>query len=154
SVSDSTSNFRVEHRRAAESLMHDLQKDFTEAVGDLASENPRTDMLRNWLDACGRYYSNLGKTLVLIIDGLDHVWRSRGSIKELEKLVGLLLPAPTGVTILFVSQPVDDSLLPRSLLRVAPRDTWLSLPTLNERAVQRWLTHHRHVLGTRYEQNH
>lgn len=86
--------------------------------------------------------SDRGNRLVVILDGLDHVWRDDESITELKKLFQLLTPIPRGVILLVGTQPVDASRLPRSLSEMAPRDTWLNLPALEYTAVRRWADFH------------
>ena len=142
SQDDQTGVVRLEHIRAAESLMYDLQQDYGEALDAHAGENPTASKLREWLTACGTFYARQGKLLIVIIDGLDHVWRDTRSVDELAKLLHFVLPAPEGVVVLLATQPVDDSQLPSILLKYAPRDTWLRLPLMNEQAATAWLRHH------------
>jgi hypothetical protein len=137
-----TSGFRLDHLRAAESLMHDLARDHSQALGPLRNENPQPADLRKWLAACGEYYAKAGKALTVLVDGLDHVWRERRSLLELTRLLESLLPPPEGVVLVFASQPVDDDHLPPILLRHAPRDSWLELPQLDQPAVEQWVRKH------------
>jgi len=147
-----TSGFRLDHLRAAESLMHDLARDHPQALGPLLNENPRPADLRKWLAACGEYYAKAGKTLTVLVDGLDHVWRERRSLLELTQLLEYLLPPPEGVVLLFASQPVDDDQLPAVLLRHAPRDSWVELPQLDQPAVEQWARKHAHDFPAQAEQ--
>jgi hypothetical protein len=147
-----TSGFRLDHLRAAESLMHDLARDHSQALGPLLNENPRPADLRKWLAACGQYYAKAGKTLTVLVDGLDHVWRERRSLLELIQLLEYLLPSPEGVVLVFASQPVDDDQLPAVLLRHAPRDSWVELPQLDQPAVEQWARKHAHDFPSQAEQ--
>lgn len=144
SVMDRTSLQRLDHERAAEALMHDLAQFHRPALGELANRNPTPNPreLSAWLETCGRYYAGQGTALVVLVDGLDHVWRSLRSVTELDRLLGHILPAPEGVVVFLATQPVDDQKLPATLLRLVPRNEWLSLPSLDEGAVGRWLQHH------------
>ena len=137
---------RLGHQRAAESLMHDLARDYSEALGDRIQENPSFNQLREWLEACGRYFALQGRFLVVILDGLDHVWRERRSVDELERLLGRLLPTPDGVIIFLATQPVDDDKLPPLLRRHAPRGEWIELPLMEPVAVNRWSRFHQDEL--------
>jgi hypothetical protein len=143
SLRDKTAYMRLDSHRAAESLMHDLQRDFPEAINDVASENPHPERLREWLEAAGKYYLSRNQSLIVMIDGLDHIWRDRRSIEQLDKLLGFLLPIPTGLTLLFATQPVADEKLPSRFLHYAPRNSWITLPPLSPQSVSRWLRHHR-----------
>jgi hypothetical protein len=142
SLKDRTIQERTEHQRAAASLMHELERDHSEALGDLASQNPVPSNLSEWIAACGDYYGKQDKALIVIIDGLDHVWRERRSVEELDTLLGHILPTPNNVVVLLATQPVADSQLPVSLPRYTPRNQWRKLPLLNEQAVRKWLHHH------------
>lgn len=132
---------RADSRTAAESLMHDLLSDYPASLGDRAARNPVPcpDALREWLLASGRYFDRKGKRLVVVLDGLDHVWTERRSSEELSLLLGPLLPHPPGVHLLLVTQPVGDDRLPHKLLSSAPRENWFELPRLDEPATERWL---------------
>src|SRR5690606_35543360 len=75
---------------------------------------------------------------VIIIDGLDHVWREQDSIEELSILLDSLLPIPENVTLLFGTQDVPDGQLPRKLLHYVPRNQWIEMPFLKQEAVLEW----------------
>ncbi len=151
-INHPTSGFRLDHLRAAESLMHDLARDHTQALGPLLNENPRPADLHKWLATCGEYYAKAGKALTVLVDGLDHVWRERRSLLELTRLLEYLLPPPEGVVLVFASQPVDDDQLPPILLRHAPRDSWVELPQLDQPAVEQWTRKHAHDFPSQAEQ--
>lgn len=138
---------RLEHFRVAEALMSAIADRHSAALGDLASQNPDSARLRQWLEACGRHYTGAGQRLVVIVDGLDHVWRAKGSRAELDQLFDHLLPASDGVVIVLGTQPVDDEQLPGKLIQAAPRNVWHWLPSLNYAGVKRWVGHHLVDLG-------
>lgn len=141
SLSDRTIG-RLDHTRVAESLMSDIQKKFSEALGETAKDNPHFSKLGEWLSACGRYFVEQGKHLVIIIDGLDHVWRDQQSVYELDKLFEYLLPTSSGIVVVVGTQPVDDAQLPSRLKREAPRESWYELPFLDFNAVENWISKH------------
>jgi AAA ATPase-like protein len=144
---------RLDHDAAAQSLMHDVQAGFAEALDGLDATNPSARDLRPWLEKCGSFYSATEKPFVVILDGLDHVWRERNSAEELAKLLELLLPPPDGVVVLLATQPVDPDVLPTCLVRAAPSDTWLELPELGLGEVRKWLEPHaREILGEHDEE--
>lgn len=134
---------RLDHRRAAESLMHDLIWEHGEALSDSENRNPNPQDLRLWLTECGEYYARQGKKLIVILDGLDHIWREAGSIEELRRLLDYLLPVPPGVVVLMATQPVEDAKLPNALLSNAPRAKWFKLPFLHLNSIRQWLLHHK-----------
>lgn len=92
------------------------------------------------LMACAAHYSGQGKPFVVILDGLDHVWRSQGFDKRsLDEVFNQLLPACDNLVLVVGTQPVDDVQLPNRLLAEAPRDTWLELPAMSADAVLQYL---------------
>jgi hypothetical protein len=133
---------RLDHERAAESLLHDLIAEHSEALGDLVTHRLQPADLPRCLESCGAFYDSRGVRLVVVVDGLDHVWTETKSVDELRRLFDWILPSPKGIAILVAMQPVDDSRLPPSLLRLAPRQSWLPLPTFGRAEVRDWLKHH------------
>jgi len=133
---------RLYHNRIAESLMNDILTLHPEALGTLGTKNPNPEELGDWLTAVGAHFVAQGKLLVVVIDGLDHVWRERDSREELVQLFEHLLPAPVGVVIVVGTQPVDDDQLPPSLIRECPRDQWVQLESFDRDAVVAWLEKH------------
>ncbi len=142
SMEDRNRVYRLDHVRAAESLMHDLELNYAESLQGLDSRNPNHKDLSNQLERSGSYYEDRGKCLIVIVDGLDHVWREQKSIKELEDFLNILLPPVKGVIVLLATQPVEDNKLPRSLIRCAPKGEWLHLPLLDRASVKVWLGKH------------
>jgi hypothetical protein len=133
---------RLDHSRIVESLMNNILTLYPEALGTLGARNPNPEELGVWLTAVGAHFVTQEKLLVVVIDGLDHVWRERDSREELVQLFEHLLPAPVGVVVVVGTQPVDDDQLPPSLLRECPRTQWVQLESLNRDAVAAWLEKH------------
>ena len=103
---------------------------------------PQRDGLANALAAAASEARRSGRRLVVVVDGLDHVWRDRRDLAQMELLFDALLPLPEGVRLLVGTQRVEDKHLPRELLRVLPKDRWTELPTMSVTAVREWLTSH------------
>ncbi len=96
--------------------------------------------LRALLEACASHYHDIGKPFVVILDGLDHVWRINAKDKlPLDDLFSQILPCPDNMVLLVGTQPVDDAQLPTDLLAVAPKADWHTLPTMSESAVLSYL---------------
>ena len=92
--------------------------------------------LRTLLEACALHYKALGKPFVLILDGLDHVWRINAADKRpLDDVFAQLIPCPENMVLLVGTQPVDDAQLPTDLLAVAPKAEWRTLPAMSGNAV-------------------
>ena len=142
---------RVESHRIAESLMADLQIDLRPHLAALDTQNPNPSQdLRIWLEEIGERLSTEGKHLVVVVDGLDHVWRAKDSRDELTKLFDQLLPAPPGVVLVVGTQPVQDKQLPASLIKYAPRKSWIELPPMDKPAVREWLDHHHNLMPSKW----
>lgn len=96
--------------------------------------------LRALLEAASTHYKALGKPFVLILDGLDHVWRVNAEDKQpLEDLFAQLVPCPENLVLLVGTQPVDDTQLPADLLIAAPKANWKTLPAMSGDAVLSYL---------------
>lgn len=98
--------------------------------------------LANSLSAAASELSLNGRRLIVVIDGLDHVWRENGDLVQMELLFGSLFPLPEGVRLLVGTQKVEDEHLPRKLLKALPKDRWTELPTMSVTAVLEWLKSH------------
>lgn len=96
--------------------------------------------LRAMLEATAAHYMALDKPFVLILDGLDHVWRINAEDKQpLEDLFAQLVPCPENIVLLVGTQPVDDAQLPADLLIAAPKASWKTLPAMSGDAVLSYL---------------
>lgn len=96
--------------------------------------------LRRLLEACAAYYKERGKPFVLVLDGLDHVWRINAADKRpLDDVFSQVVPCPDNLVLLVGTQLVDDAQLPRDLLAVAPKASWRTLPAMSENAVLSYL---------------
>ena len=145
---------RLDAHRVAESLMADLQDELPTFNQEFGGYNPSPDMLGDWLRKIGDRLQEQGKQLVVIVDGLDHVWRAEQSQEELKKLFRHLLPVPSGVVLLLGTQRVDDLQLPATLLSVAPKEDWLDLPRFDTQAIREWLGYHRGLMPDEWENNY
>lgn len=142
STSDSTSIERLEYQRVSEAMLHDLYYEHSIALGGNSSGNPVPERLRQWLTVCGTYYAARNQRLVIILDGLDHVWRNTHSVNDLRRLLVELLTPPSGTILIVATQMVADDQLPSELLTIAPRQDWKLIPTLTEAAVSEWINTH------------
>jgi len=109
----------------------------------------RPESLRDALAACGTHYAKDKKPFVVIIDGLDHVWRENyGDIRALDDIFKQVLPLPANVKMLVGTQPVDDDKLPKRLISECPRNNWTELPTMTGDAIYNYVQ--RQVKGGRW----
>ena len=84
------------------------------------------------------------KQLVIIIDGLDHVWRDIGKKDDLDILFNNLFPLPNNIKLIIGTQPVDSEKLPHKLLEFE-RDKWLSLPFMSIKAIKNYLMNDKRI---------
>lgn len=96
--------------------------------------------LRALLESTAAHYKALEKPFVLILDGLDHVWRINAEDKQpLDDLFAQLVPCPENLVLLVGTQSVDDAQLPADLLIAAPKASWKMLPVMSSDAVLSYL---------------
>jgi hypothetical protein len=128
---------RFSLKSVVRSLMVQMQA--TDAVALPPAGNQAED-LRQWLAAYGEAYGATGKRFVVVIDGLDHVWRENAEIIEpLESLFAQLLPLPANTSLILGTQHVDPAQLPTRLNRYAEPEHWVELPRMRLSSVRAWL---------------
>ncbi len=137
---------RLDSVRVAESLMADIEAERRSYGDQRTSKNPNPDDLGSCLREVGLEQDKRGRHLVVVVDGLDHVWRAKQSREELTRLFDHLLPVPQGIVLVLGTQPVEDAQLPQRLLTQAPRPEWVELPPLDRKAIADWLSHHRDIM--------
>lgn len=121
----------------ANSLMAQMEISHSASVSGLGTN---AEDLRSWIEACGRTYARKQKRFVVVIDGLDHVWRENERDKSvLDSLFRHLLPVPENVTLVLGTQRVSSEQLPRSFARFVTQPNWIELPSMSLFAVNSWL---------------
>jgi len=107
---------------------------------ELPPAGDRAEDLRQWLAAYGEDYSARGVRFIVVIDGLDHVWRENAeTIEPLDSLFAQLLPLPENVSLILGTQRVDSAQLPARLNRYAEQEHWVELPRMRLSSVQAWI---------------
>lgn len=152
SITDATPH-RTDWETVADSIIGQLLLSCEELVRSVDRQNPLPETLREFLVAAGRERASMDP-LVVIVDGLDHVWRDTGSAEGLRQLFDLLLPVPDCVVVLVGTQNIDIARLPLKLRDLCPRDRWLRVPVLDGERVHEWLQHHKFELGLPEDENH
>lgn len=142
SQSDKTSG-RWWFDTAAGSIIHQLSYWFPDDVN--ANQTGPSD-LREVIEACAERCGKANKKLILIIDGLDHVWREQSDTRQLSQLFDSLLPLPQNAHLVVGTQMVPDAQLPGKLLAAIPKDRWSELPQMNLTAIESWLDA-QHIAG-------
>ena len=137
---------RLDSSLIAESLMAEVRTELHRYISEIDVQNPTPASLSLWLKEVGKTLNEEGRRLVVVVDGLDHVWRTNQTREELSKLFDYLLPVPPGVVLVVGTQPVEDSQLPQSLLEQAPRNNWVKLPLLDKDAIYQWLDYYSNLM--------
>ena len=133
---DDTSGNRLSFFEITTSLINQMGILCPEAVEGLDEQR---DPLRKWLEACGNYFKEWGKPFVVVIDGLDHVWRECGDIVQMQQLFGELLPASPNVHLVVGTQKVSQDRLPSRLIRHAEDGDWIEIPPMSRQSVHQWV---------------
>ena len=135
SLGDTTDD-RLSPRVVAESFLHQIQSVHHKANVD--SLNPED--LREAIEKCAKYYQEQNKPFVVLIDGLDHVWRDNARNKKpLDEIFRQLLPIVENMVLLVGTQPVDIKLLPDLLLTFSPKKDWIWLPAMTGNSIFEFL---------------
>ncbi|MBK1969765.1 ATP-binding protein [Brevundimonas diminuta] len=129
---DDASEGRFHYQAIARSLEHQLE----EAIPGLrGSRQTIGDLIR----AAANYLAAEGRRLVVVVDGLDHVWRENRDHEQMEEVFNALLPLPSNVRLVVGTQKIAPAHLPARLLNVLPMDQWPELPLMSREALTRWL---------------
>ena len=96
--------------------------------------------LRRWIEGCASGYHSEGKRFIVVIDGLDHVWRENDRDRQpLDSLFKTLLPVPDNVTLVIGTQKVSEEQLPSQFGRFVDASAWRELPRMSLAAIESWL---------------
>ena len=127
---------KSEARFFFQAIARSFEAQLEELIPDLSLKR---QSLGDMLTAAMQRIVSDGKRLVIIVDGLDHVWREGQSRQDTEELFNTLLPMVPGMHLVVGTQKIAKEHLPAKLLRAAPIDDWQELPLMNRSAVRGWL---------------
>jgi len=128
---------RFSFPKVANSLMAQMEEYHIEHIQGLKSSS---ENLREWIEACANGYKAVCKRFVIIVDGLDHVWReNEQNRRPLNSLFRSLFPVPENVTLLIGTQKVADEQLPALFPKFVNEDCWVELPRMSLLATRSWL---------------
>ena len=128
---------RSEGRFHYHAIAHSLTRQLEEVVPDLPTSR---EGLRKTLESAARHLQDESRRLVVVIDGLDHVWRDHRDHQDMQALFESLLPLPTNVRLVVGTQKIASEHLPTRLLKALPIGMWTELPLMSVQAVCRWLS--------------
>jgi hypothetical protein len=133
---DDRTNDRLSPRIVSEDLITQIKNKYKES----SSNGYNPEDLNMALSDCGNYYREDDVPFVVIIDGLDHVWRDNNHNKApLDELFNQLIPIHDNVVLVIGTQPVDEVMLPKSLVRECPKNEWNVLPAMTGNAIKKYL---------------
>ena len=123
---------RFHYHAIAQSLEHQLK----EAIPDLENS---PGGFRELLETAALQLQGECRRLIVIIDGLDHVWRDHRDHEDMEALFDALIPLAANVRLVVGTQKIANEHLPARLLNTLPTGRWTELPLMSQAAVHRWL---------------
>jgi len=136
-LSLSNNEDRISPHIVAESLLHQIRSFHSKTNSDTS----KPEELKKTLLTCANYYQKKDRPFVVVIDGLDHVWRDNSNDKQpLEDVFKQLLPVHENLVLLIGTQPVDDTHLPKELVRYCPKNDWLWLLEMTGNSIFKLLT--------------
>lgn len=134
-LTDTTDRFTLAN--VGTSLMAQMENDHHFALVDVQEG---VEHLRDWIAACGTAYAAAGKPFVVVVDGLDHVWREHDEdTTPLNSLFAQLLPVPRNVVLLLGTQKVSNEQLPAQFGKFIEESDWIELPRMTLPAIRLWL---------------
>lgn len=134
--SETNSFERLNSNRVIEAIKAQFKSsDYKKYIGDLANKNSLNIPLREFISSVAQNLLKDGKSLVIIIDGLDHVIRE-SDVKELKGFLEEIFYPQKGLWIVFGMQPqVKNELSLQSIFNKCPEKHWIEIKGLNKKAV-------------------
>lgn len=134
SPDDTNPQERLNADRVIEALKAQF-KQYPDKLGSLATKNSANVTPKEFINSIASHLFERGKTLVLIIDGLDHVLRNADA-EELNKFIQHICYPQPGLWIVLGMQHSVDEYLPAIIKKLAPSDKWIEMIGLNRDAVR------------------
>ncbi len=126
-------------RSTARFYYAEIARSLIDQIQDALAEVSKGLDLKETIKAAACKLGERGGRLVIVVDGLDHVWREGRSLDQMAQLFNELLPLRANVTLLVGTQKAPDDQLPKRLLQAAPKAGWIELPLMSPDAVEAWL---------------
>ena len=111
-----------------------------EAIPGIQTPHQSSRSLGELVNQAAEMLNTEGRRLVIIVDGLDHVWREHRDHEDMETLFDSLLPLPENVHLIVGTQKVAEQYLPARLPRELAIERWTELPPMSQAAVEHWLS--------------
>lgn len=117
---------RLDADRAVEAIKEQFLKLPDEVLGEVGNKNPGEVQLKDYVNQSAKYYAEHNKSLVLIIDGLDHVIRQKDNDQLVSSLDAIAYPQK-GLWILLGTQESALKLIPNSLTDATDKKDWIEV---------------------------
>lgn len=127
---------RSEGRFHVQAIARSLEAQLEEAVPGMKFSRRSVGEM---IEQAAEHIVSEGKRLIVIIDGLDHVWREGRSQEHTEELFNALIAVVPGVHLVVGTQKIAEAHLPARLLAAAPMSGWVELPLMNRAVVHAWV---------------
>jgi hypothetical protein len=132
---DTSFRDRLNADRIREALKAEFKKQKEDVLGKLAIRNTEHTPLKDFIAAVAKYYSDQGKTFVLIIDGLDHVIRESFDERQLGEFIDQVLYPQKGFWLVLGTQEMALPFLPNAISRLVPPEKRIEVKGLGRQAV-------------------
>lgn len=126
---------RLKCERTKEALKSSIYNEFNAQLGTCGNKNPKISSLREYLESLSKYLTTHKKTLILIIDGLDHV-TTYGEKIELKEFLEEISPCPEGIWILLGTRLLEETVFPPHMLSLCPKEKWIEIKPFTKISVQ------------------
>lgn len=125
---------RIAYNSAAKSLLKQVKDLFPDDFDIDVGESIQLEVV---LERAADLAAEKQTMLVIVVDGLDHVYREKQDIGQLEALINRIMPLKDKVSLIFGTQPVGNESLPHSLLQAAPnREAWIAISPMGLEAIR------------------
>jgi len=131
----------LQDRGHARFFLHEIEESLIRQLEDRMpglQAGPRD--LDHWLDAAAQYAGARGCRLIVMLDGLDHVWREGRSLEHMHQLFATVLPPRPNMHVVVGTQKIAAKNLPHRLLQICPEEGWHALPLMSGHAIGHWLS--------------
>jgi len=122
------------------------------SLANLASQNLENVSLKEIIRQSSKYFKKIGKHLIVVIDGLDHVL-NYANIKELEDFLKEFLPLKEGLWLLIGTQLSVMKSLPQLLLNSCLGDQRIEIRGLSFKGVEHIIKSNKNTLKIRKNQS-
>ncbi|HEY3363335.1 MAG TPA: dsDNA nuclease domain-containing protein [Methanosarcina sp.] len=130
---DPSQSERLVSQRVIEGIKAQF-KNHPEELGCLENKNSTNISLREFIYQLSHYFYEKNQSFVIIVDGLDHVLRYSDSSELTSFLKEICFPQ-LGLWIIFGTQELSKSSLPRVVFDKCPEEQWIEIKGLSEISV-------------------